>query len=128
MGEIKQRDLRLFALIWTVVFIVIGLYPLTKGEGIRIFLIVAACSFLFVGFMFPFWLRGFYKIWMKFAKILGFVNTTIIMLVLFYSIFTPIALILRFLGKDLLDKKIDKNKTSYWIKRESQPVSMKLQF
>jgi len=48
--------------------------------------------------------------------------------VLFYLFFTPVAFILRLFGKDLLNKKLDKNKESYWTNRETQPESMKNQF
>lgn len=123
-----QSDLKSFAFLWAFVCTAVGLYPLINGEGIWAPPLIIAGGFLFVGLMFPYWLAGFYNIWMKFAKIIGFVNTTIIMSLLFYFIFAPIAFLLRLLNKDFLNKRLDRTRKTYWMKRESQPTSMKLQF
>jgi hypothetical protein len=63
-------------------------------------------------------------------KILDFVilsislSISIISLVIaFYLIFTPIAILLRLFGRDLLNKKINKNAPSYWIKRKKNVFS-----
>ncbi len=50
------------------------------------------------------------------------------MFILYFGIFTPVSLVLKILGKDLLKKKMDKQGSSYWIDRETQPQSMKNQF
>ena len=50
------------------------------------------------------------------------------MFILYFCIFTPVSIFLKILGKDLLDKKIDKSQNSYWIERKKQPESMKNQF
>jgi len=52
----------------------------------------------------------------------------IMMSLLYFAIFTPIASVLRLAGKDLLHKKMDRSAKSYWIEREKQPESMKNQF
>lgn len=64
-------------------------------------------------------LKSVYAVWMKFAAILGIINVTLILSILFYIIFTPIGLIIRLFGRDLLDRKIEKGKASYWLKKES---------
>ena len=69
-----------------------------------------------------------YNGWIKFGDTIGKVTSKIILFVLFFLLFTPIALFLRVIGKDLLDKKIKRDKKSYWIEREEQPTSMKYQF
>lgn len=63
-------------------------------------------------------LKSVYAVWMKFASVLGIINVTLILSLLFYIIFTPIGLIIRLFGRDLLDRKIEKDKTSYWLKKE----------
>jgi hypothetical protein len=52
---------------------------------------------------------------------LGKILTAILMLIVFYLIFTPIAVILKIAGQDLLDERIDEKKNSYWRAREPQP-------
>ena len=54
---------------------------------------------------------------MALAVVLGFFMSRLILVLLFYAIVTPIGLVMKLLGKDLLDERIDKNKTSYWLKR-----------
>ena len=68
--------------------------------------------------MAPVSLKPVYIFWMRLAFILAWINTRLILSILFYLIFTPIGIGMRLFGGDLLDKKIDKNKESYWIKKE----------
>lgn len=62
--------------------------------------------------------KSLYALWMKFALVLSWVNTRLILFFLFYLVFTPIGLILKLLGKDLLDRKINKADKTYWKKKE----------
>ena len=63
-------------------------------------------------------LKPIYKIWMGLAFCLGWVNTRIILLLVYYLVVTPIALMMRLLRKDLLNLKLGKDAESYWLKRE----------
>lgn len=69
-------------------------------------------------------LKSLYSLWMKFALILSWINTRLILIILFYLIFTPIGLVLRILGKDLLDRKINKISKSYWRKKEENKFGL----
>lgn len=62
----------------------------------------------------------FYKFWMALAICLSWVMTRVILGILFYVGFTFIKVIAKISGKEFLDLKIDKNKESYWIKREQK--------
>lgn len=53
---------------------------------------------------------------MRFAQALGWVNTRIILSLVYFLIFTPIALFFRLIGKDPMDRSFEK-RDSYWIKR-----------
>jgi len=64
------------------------------------------------------------KIWL----IYGGIISKIIMFILYFGLFTPVSIFLKILGKDLLSKKVDKSKYSYWVNRKDQPQSMKNQF
>lgn len=124
----KLKKIRDFAFIWAGIFAVIGVYPLFKSSDIRLWSIVIAFLFLIVGLSKPVLLNNFYKIWTKFGEFMGGIISKIILFILYFGLFTPISLFLKLLGKDLLDKKIDKSKHSYWTNRETQPESMKKQF
>jgi len=65
-------------------------------------------------------LKTLYKYWMKGAQFIGSVITGIILFILFYFVFTPVGIATRILRKDLLDKKLQPEKDSYWIKRKQE--------
>ena len=60
--------------------------------------------------------------------ILGAIVAPIIMGVVFFLVVTHIGLVMRIMGKDILNKKYDKNKKTYWISRYKNMGSMKKQF
>lgn len=120
--RINLKDLRIFASIWSVIFLVIGVY------FERNFFFYISAAFLFVGIVNPTLLNGFYKNWIKLGEFIGGFISKLILLVLFFGLFTPVSAILRILGKDLLLKKVNKSRKSFWIKRERQPESMRKQF
>ena len=128
MKKIKHKDLKTFALIWSFIFVVVGLWPLLNNENIRVWGMVIALLFAAIAFTKPLILSSFYKVWIKFGEIIGGAISKVIMIILFYGIFTPIAFVLKLLGKDLLNKKIDKNASTYWVIREIQPGSLKNQY
>ena len=57
---------------------------------------------------------------MKLTLILGVVSSHIVLAVMYYFVFTPLGFVMRSLGKDPLQKNIDKNEKSYWIKRDRE--------
>lgn len=63
-------------------------------------------------------MKPFHTAWMKFAFILGWFWTRIFLGIFYYFIITPTGLLMRLLGKDLLDEKLDKSAKSYWHKRD----------
>ena len=68
------------------------------------------------------------KLWFKFGMILGAIIAPIVMGVVFFLVITPIGIIMRIMGKDLLKKRYDKKKETYWIKRDKPVNTMKKQF
>jgi hypothetical protein len=126
--NLKIRDLRSFGLIWSIFLILISLFPVLKGHHIRYWPIPFSVLFLIISFYTPKILSKFYVIWVKFGNLIGNVISKIVLFIIFYLLITPIGLILRISGKDLLNKKMDKGLTTYWIKRVTQPTSLKNQF
>ncbi len=70
-------------------------------------------------------LRPLYLGWMKFAFVLGWLNTRLLLGVFFYLVITPTGLLLRILRKDLLDQRVDRSAKSYWKLREVKPFDPK---
>jgi len=59
-----------------------------------------------------------FRIWMTIGATLGWINLHILMALLLYLVFTPIRLIQKLFGRDLLDRKIDKQSDSYLQERK----------
>ena len=68
--------------------------------------------------LFPAMMRPVFRVWMKFAMALGWVNTHLILFLLYYLVFTPIGLVRRIFNRDPLKHRIEKDRASYWKIRE----------
>lgn len=71
------------------------------------------------------------RIWLKFGLLLHHVVNPLVMGLLFYGCITPMALVIRLMGKDMLRLKFDRQAPTYWIEREPPgpaPDTMKHQF
>ena len=124
----SKKDLVTFELIWAFIFTVIGLYPLLHSEKMRYWAFIVAVLFVLIALVLPTLLTGFYKVWVKFGEMIGGLVSKMILALLFYTIFTPIALCLKILAKDLLHKRLDRKASTYWEERTEQPGSLKNQF
>jgi hypothetical protein len=68
------------------------------------------------------------QLWTRFGLLLGNIVAPIVMGLVFFLVVTPVGIVMRIMGKDLIGKKINKNNKSYWIKREKPIGTMKKQF
>ena len=119
---------RSFGLVFFFVFLAISLWPIINGDQIRIWAVVVAIVFLFLGLIKSRLLSPLNKLWFKFGIKLGAIIAPIVMAFVFFLVVTPTGFIMRILGKDLLNKKYDKKKSTYWIKRDNPINTMKNQF
>jgi len=117
-----------FGVVFAIVFLVVALYPLTDSKDIHSWAIIVATIFLLLAFILPKSLEIPNKLWLKFGLMLGSIVAPIVMTLVYFITVLPTGLIMRFMGKDLLMQKLDKNVKSYWINR-SEPIGpMKNQF
>ena len=128
MNKIKISSNRNFGLFFFVVFLIVGIWPLTSGESIRIWSTTISVIFLILGLMNSKLLTPLNKLWLKLGIILGAVIAPIAMGVVFFLVVTPIGLVMRLLGRDLINKKYDKKIKTYLIDRDKNIGSMKKQF
>ena len=124
----SDKDLRSFCWIWALIFFLLGCFPLSFAFEFRIGSLIFSFVFVIISMVNPLVIRPFYNIWIKFGDITGNIVAKIILVILYFSLFAPISLLLKLIGKDLLNRKIERNSSSYWINREEQPGSMKNQF
>jgi len=128
MDKIKISTNRNFGLVFFIVFLIISIWPLINGEPVRIWSSIISLIFLILGLMNSKILTPLNKLWFKFGMILGAIVAPIVMGIVFFLIITPIGLFMKIIGKDLLKKKFDKKKTTYWIMRDKSISTMKQQF
>ncbi len=142
--DAPTKDLKTFAYIWAVIFFFIGVFPLFKSDfstllttdflesltplNILNWPFYVCIIFFLIGTFIPAVLSGVYQIWMKFGELIGSIISKVILLFLFYCLFTPFSIALKIMQKDLLHKKLDKKCHSYWLDRKIQPGSLKKQF
>jgi hypothetical protein len=124
----EQSSEKSFGIVFSVVFLIVALYPLINSEGLRIWALVISVFFLFSAFLIPKILVIPNKIWFKFGLLIGSIVAPVVMAFVYFFTVLPTGLIMRLLGKDLLQQKLDKNTNSYWIKRRDSMGSMKNQF
>ena len=124
----NQSSNKSFGLLFFVVFLIIGLWPLKNGENLNFYFITASVIFLLLGLINSKLLSPLNKSWIKLGEILGILIAPIVMALVYFVILTPVSLIVRIFGKDLLGLKFIKEKETYWIKRKKSLTSMKKQF
>ena len=127
-SKIKINSDRNFGLVFFIIFLILGLWPITNAEEIRIWLILLAFIFLILGIMESKLLSPLNRLWFKFGMMLGAIVAPIVMGAIFFIVVTPIGIVMSIIGKDLLNKKHDKKKETYWITRRTSIGSMKRQF
>src|SRR6056300_1439226 len=126
-NKTKISSNRSFGIIFFVVFLFIALYPITYSEDIRIWSLIISFIFIILGLLNSKILTPLNKLWFKFGIFLGKIISPLIMGIIFFLVVTPIGLIMRILGKDLLNLKYNSNK-SYWIEKSGPKSKMKNQF
>ena len=127
MDEIKISSNRSFGIVFFIVFLLIALYPLLKGNDLRIWSLLISFIFLALGLINSKILTPLNRLWFKFGLLLGKFISPLIMGIIFFVVVTPIGIIMRLLKKDLLNLKYNKKET-YWIDKKGPKSKMKNQF
>ena len=118
---------RNFGIVFFIVFLLIGLWPILNNENLRFWSLLISIIFLILGIFNSKLLTPLNKVWMKFGLILGTIISPIIMGIIFFLVVTPTGILLRFFGKDIL--KLKKNKSeSYWTIKDNKNNDMRNQF
>ena len=125
--KIKLPSNRNFGIVFSIVFLIISLWPLLSQNDIRIWSLIISGIFLVLGLINSKLLLPLNKIWFKFGILLGNFIAPIVMGIVYFMVVTPTGLIMRLLGKDLLNLKKN-NKDTYWIEKDNSNNDLKNQF
>tara|TARA_B100002052_G_scaffold168239_1_gene153162 strand:- start:260 stop:673 length:414 start_codon:yes stop_codon:yes gene_type:complete len=113
-----KEDIRDFGVtIGIILLIVTGFLFYKEKDSFQLSFFIAG-SFISLGFLIPIILKPIYLVWMIFAVILGWFMTRLILSLLFFLVITPIGIVLKIMGKDLLELKKQVVQGSYWNMRD----------
>jgi len=124
----SQSSNRSFGILFFIVFLIFGVWPLKNGENLNYYFIIFSGIFLLLGLLNSKLLSPLNKIWIKFGEILGIIIAPIIMALVYFVILTPVSLVVRVFGKDILGLKFINKQQTYWINRKKNMGSMRKQF
>ena len=127
MDDIKVSSNRSFGIVFFIVFLLIALYPLINQGEFRLWSLIISFIFFILGILNSKILTPLNKLWFKFGIFLGKIVSPIIMVIIFFFVVTPIGVLMRIFGKDILNLKYDNNK-SYWIEKTGPKSKMTNQF
>ncbi len=128
MNDNKISSNKSFGIVFFIVFLIISIYPLIIYDGnIRIWSLIVSIIFLILGLLNSKILTPLNFIWYKFGLLLGKIISPLVLIMVFFFVVTPIGIIMRILGKDLLNLKFN-NKKTYWVQKSEPKSSMKNQF
>jgi len=120
--EVTKKQLRTFGIALSIFLGIIGLIHFIKGNtptnywfwGAAIVILIATLTV-------PIIIKPIYRAALFVAHILGWINTRLILGLIYYLLITPVSLIMKLMGRDPLNRKFDKEAKSYWNVRERIP-------
>ena len=126
-NDIKIGSNKSFGIVFFIVFLIIALYPMLKGQDLRLWSLIISFIFLILGMINSSILTPLNILWFKFVILLGNIISPIVMAIVFFVVVTPTGIIMKILRKDLIGLKKN-NKNTYWIEKKAKMTSMKNQF
>lgn len=130
--DARRRELRKFGLVVGGAFLAIALYLAFRNRIRAPFYVCVSLGTILTlgGLLAPALLAPVQRGWMAMAHVLGWVNTRILLSIMFFAVLTPLSLLMRMLGRDALGRTFDKTRATYWQSRapERDPERYRRQF
>lgn len=114
----------------SAIFFVIAIYSFNVGSVFIFFLFMAVSfSIAAIALIKSEWLRPINKAWMRLGYLMGSIVSPVVLSIIYFLVFVPIAISMRIFGRDELRLKYRK-KDTFWVRRDSsiQSESFKNQF
>ena len=120
----ERKQLREFGLVFAAGLVIMFglLLPWLAGRPWPLWPWIAAAVFVTPALAFPQVLRPLNALWLKTGHVLGWVNTRIILGVVYFVVFLPAGLLLRVLHKDPMHRNFDASAASYRVPSKSAPI------
>ncbi len=117
------KQLRSFGLLVGGIFTALGILPLLFGKEVRLWAVSPAAVLIFLALLLPSSLGPVYRVWMVIGHVLGWINTRIILSVVFYGIFLPMGFVMRLAGKDPMRRQFQADADTYRVPCSPRPAS-----
>ena len=118
LGKATPRELRKFGLTVGGVFLGLGVLFYLRHKPWWPWFVSPGVPLVVLGAILPRTLKWIYVAWMTLAMLMGAVVSTILLVLLFFLVVTPMGLVARLVGKDFLSQKLEPNAASYWLVRD----------
>ena len=125
--KIKVSSNKSFGIVFSIFFLFISIYLFLNEYPTYYWSIFVSIIFLLLGLMNSKILSPLNLLWFKFGLLLGKIVSPFVMGIIFFVVVTPISILLKIFGKDVLNLKFNNNKT-YWIDKNGPKSNMKKQF
>ena len=116
-APVQGSSNRTLGLVFAAVFVIVGLLPLVLGGSMRLWSLALAGFFLVIALAAPRLLGPLNRLWTRFGLLLHRIVSPIVLGIMFFLVVTPIGLVMRAFGKDLLRLRFDEGARSYWLDR-----------
>ena len=113
--QTETQRLRRFGFVMAVAFSALGAFFLWRDREWGLYVLILGGLFLIAGILVPRALGPIDRVWMALAMVMGAVMTRVILTITFFVLMTPMGILVRLLGKDLLGLKGDASIESYWV-------------
>jgi len=127
-AEEKVGSEKSFGIVFSIFFFLVAIYPLLHQGDVHIWAILISIGLLFLAYVYPNLLRAPNRLWFKFGVFLGAIVAPVVMFLVYVVTVVPIGFIMKLFGIDIINKKIDPTKQSYWQDKKTSPSTMKDQF
>jgi len=117
-----RQQLRSFGLLVGGIFGLIGLWPMVwRHQSPRLWAVTLAVILVLPALVAPRILAPAYRVWMKLAEVLAWINTRILLGLVFFAVVTPIGLVMRLLGRDPMRRRLEPSTESYRMRCVPRP-------
>ena len=117
VAEVSNAQARKTALVVAAVFLAIALWNVYRGRMTQVTVFGGIAGVITLIGLIPVAARAFHRFWMGIAAVLGYLNSRILLSVLYYGLFTPVGLVRRLIGRDPMQRR-SAPQSSYWVTRE----------
>ena len=111
------KEIRKFVIGLTLIFLGLSIWLYYKGQDFFYWPMLLALSLWLMYFSNPALVKKIYKLWMIGTRSIGWINTQILLGLIYYLVLTPLGLGVKLLRRDLLNEKFDRSNDSYWQER-----------